>query len=120
VRNGFGVPGGGIANTGTLVLSDSLVTDNISVVGGGSGVGGGISNEGTLTLIDSLVVQNIAEMGGGIYNSGILSLIGSGVGDNQAEEGGGIYDTGTGTVTLDATSSEIGNVPDDCVGTPAC
>ena len=64
--------GGGIANEGTLVLRDVLVTGNMA-----GGAGGGIANEGTLRMTDSAVTENQAGPdagGGGIYTSGTAIL----------------------------------------------
>jgi predicted outer membrane repeat protein len=82
--------GGGIYNFGTLTLTNSTVSGN---VGGGSG--GGINNapNGTLTLTNSTVSGNATgDEGGGILNAGLLEITNSTVSDNTAEgEGGGIY-----------------------------
>ena len=52
--------GGGINNAGTLVLEDSVVTENYT-----RGVGGGIYNQRNLTLTRTTVSRNIAAGGGG-------------------------------------------------------
>ena len=66
---GGGPGGGGIANFGSLTLSNSTVSGNTS---GGPGVpGGGIVNYGTLTLSNSTVSGNTSSgPGGGIVNFG--------------------------------------------------
>ena len=51
---------GGINNAGTLVLEDSVVTENYT-----RGVGGGIYNQRNLTLTRTTVSRNIAAGGGG-------------------------------------------------------
>ena len=58
--------GGGIFNFGTLILIDSTVINNTSILGDG----GGINNRsgGTLTMIGSTVINNTANLGGGISN----------------------------------------------------
>jgi len=62
--------GGGIANHGTLVLTDSLIAGNTSLPGGVSG-GGGISSEGLLTVQRSIIEDNTATSGGGIAIYGL-------------------------------------------------
>ena len=70
--------GGGIFNSGTLTLTNSVVSGNASADNGG-----GIYNDGTLTLINSTVSGNDADfLGGGILNSGTLTLINSTVSGN--------------------------------------
>jgi CSLREA domain-containing protein len=66
--------GGGIRNSGTMFITDSEISDNISRGGnntGGNfyGLGGGIWNDGALTIIGSNVLRNEASRsGGGIFN----------------------------------------------------
>jgi hypothetical protein len=92
--------GGGIYNSGRLVLADSVVSENTT-----SGFepfesgGGGIYNErhGHLTIIRTLISDNVAGegpegIGGGIYNLGALTLTDSGIIGNSATfSGSGIY-----------------------------
>ena len=85
-----GNTGRGVYNFGTLVMSQSIVSDNTS-----EDDGGGIYNLGFLTLIESTVSGNSATLGnggdgGGIYNSGAsLALIRSTVSGNSAKWAGG-------------------------------
>jgi hypothetical protein len=107
--------GGAIHNRGTLIVIDSLVTDNdraysgggiynagrlilrrseVSGHGGGDqtiqGFGGGIHNEGTATLQDSSVLFNHTDyQGSGIYNSGTLMLERTTVARNSSVHGSG-------------------------------
>ena len=74
IRHGsIGGPGyppaysGGLANEGTLTLTQSTVNNNFAYHGGG-----GLANEGTLTLIQSTVSGNNG--GGGLWNEGTLTL----------------------------------------------
>ena len=102
-----------IDNEGTLMLVNSVISDNTSVNGGG-----GILNGGTLTLNDSIVSGNTGEEdGGGIYNkqatsggSPILALNDSIVSGNKvlSYRGGGIYND-FGIVTLN-NSTISGNM----------
>jgi CSLREA domain-containing protein len=99
--------GGGILNSGTATLTNSTLSDNLATGEGGSG--GGISNSGTVTLTNSTLSGNSAVIGGGIYNNGTAMLTNSTLSGNLAVfEGGGIYNylgiEGTpGTATLTNT-----------------
>ena len=104
--------GGGIANRGTLTLTNSTVASNTA------GGGGGIDNDGTVTLTNSTVSGNTVTPGflestaggGGIWNVGTLKLTDSTVSGNTATEGGGIWN-GIGTLTLINTL-----IDNDCEG----
>jgi Domain of unknown function (DUF4347) len=89
---------GGIFNSGTLTLNNSIVSGN------GSMKGGGIFNSGTLTLNNSTVSGNAASEGGGIYTSGTLTLNNSTVSGNQAIIGGGGIYNNVGTLTLKSST----------------
>jgi hypothetical protein len=118
-KNCSSIAGGGIANIGfgKLTLRNCTVEDNRSVRWGG-----GIYNSNAgLAIISSVIRNNFASQGGGIYNSGPLILAGnSSLTGNDASDGGGIFNEGSGTVTLEDSSSVTGNVINNCVGTPAC
>src|SRR5262249_7488794 len=127
IRNGgstnLGFGGGGIYNSSTLTLTDSLVTGNSANIANafeGTG-GGGITNVGTMTLINSTVRRNgvngtidvfmgSVSVGGGVGNKGTMTLINSTVsgnnagGTNLAQAGGGINNTGSMTL-IDSTVS---------------
>ena len=114
--------GGGILNTGTgtLEISNSTLSGNSALEGGGgisnfsnsiirnstfSGnsapFGGGISNVGTMTVTNSTLSGNSAsgnnpfsdrsKIGGGIYNDGTLTLVFSTLTLNSAANGSGVY-----------------------------
>ena len=106
--------GAGIANIqGTVILTNTTVSDNIVLDSGFGGGGGGIYNFlGNLTLLNSTVSGNAANVGGGIANSSLfgegesfVSITNSTISGNTAYsselpgEGGGIYSDG-GEVTL--------------------
>jgi hypothetical protein len=108
--------GGGILNTGTLVLQQCCVCDNATgkggrctgqwyEVAGNSGHGGGIFNStmGTLTLTECIIKSNItgdggsggihqtggkSGSGGGIFNYGTITLTKCTVSGNQTHKGG--------------------------------
>ena len=89
--------GGGIRNAGTLTISTSPITGNVSH---------GINNlpGGSLTLRESIVSGNIASFGGGgVENGGLLTLRESAVSDNTAGpfgDGGGILNYGNGNILV--------------------
>lgn len=81
IEDGHGTAGviedvaGGVNNSGTLLLEDTVVTENTAVVSfpNQSGTAGGIVNSGTLLLLHTLLDGNSASGGcitaGGIANS---------------------------------------------------
>ncbi|MBN1976210.1 MAG: DUF11 domain-containing protein [Anaerolineae bacterium] len=100
-------PGGGIWNSGTLIVTDSTVRDNYA-----SNNGGGIYNSGSATIIGSMILSNtmsfMGQGGGGIFNdtSGVMTIDSSTIAYNVAEatptcsaQGGGIRSAGTLTIT---------------------
>jgi hypothetical protein len=109
--------GGGIDNFGNLTVSNSTVSGN-------SGInGGGLANElgGTLNLVASTVANNSGSSGGGIYNAGTLSITNSTIADNAAVlQGGGIFSTGTlqtnGLVTGGVLTAINATIADNSVG----
>ncbi len=111
--------GGALANgpMATLTLNDSVVTGNTA-----SDDGGGVYNSGTLVLKNSIVSSNIAQGqslgGGGIYNdSGTVSLNQSQLVGNLAFEGGGIY-SDSGTVNITNQSVVSGNIANEVSDVP--
>jgi hypothetical protein len=111
--------GAGIANSGTLTLSDSIISGNAISI---SGEGAGISNGGTLTLSNSIIsgntvnspcTYNCVAAGAGIQNAGRLVINNSTISGNAVNirckgivfacqtGGGGISNHGPhGTVTI--------------------
>ena len=124
---GISHSGGGIDNSGTLTVSDSVFTSNFAGYGYGGGLanedggtltvrgctftsnfarfgGGGLFNDsgGTATVSDSTFTGNNERFGGGgLANSGTLTVIGSTFTSNSTSEddGGGLANSGTLTVT---------------------
>jgi len=103
--------GGSISNAGgTLGLSNSVITSNLS-----EGDGGGIVSEGSLTLTASVVSNNDAGdgssgFGGGIHTNGIALIMNSVINSNSANDGGGVLVIGTATIsqtTLSGNHSEL-------------
>ena len=104
---GSGGQGGGIYTSGVLTLSNSTVTGNTAGGGEGGGLGGGIVNVGTLTVEHSTISANRSEAnGGGLANSGTAELSESTIADNvAAAQGGGVVnDGGTLRITMSAIS----------------
>lgn len=85
--------GGSLGNSGTLIIIDSEITENVA-----GGRGGGLSNNETLIIIDSVIARNHAlDDGGALYNTsnGVVILERSVVKDNLADDaGGGIWTSG--------------------------
>jgi len=116
--------GGGIANAGTLVVIDSMVTENFARDGGGIY----LADDSHATFGSSFVVENVASFagggvfvrpgakllvqfgaignnnsdgfGGGISNFGILRADSAKFANNRAEYGGGVSNSGDGDVHL--------------------
>jgi len=81
--------GGGINNSGTLIVV------NCTIIGNSAVDGAGIYNTGTLTVIDSTIAENEASgSGGGILCNAALTVLYSTIAGNSAESGGGIYSSG--------------------------
>jgi len=104
IRNGYtkSHTGGGIDNTGKLIVNNSTITRNSTCFGGG------ISNSGTLTINNSTISGNSIHQlglcrgfGAGVANGGTLTINNSTVAGNAGQDpnygtvGGGIYNTGT-------------------------
>ena len=116
--------GGGIANFGTLNVSNS------TIFGNGAGDGGGIYNGSSLTVINSTLSQNNANNnGGGIYNIvGTANVYNTSIVFNGADadrnggSAGGVYNIPGATFNLRNTlvaGNNVANAPvyDDCTGT---
>lgn len=93
--------GGGVANDGNLMVSQSLIVRNtllVSAIGGVTSSGGGILNSagGTLRVERSLIAENEAARGGGIRNAGgTLVVVNSTISGNKAvARGGGVMNFG--------------------------
>ena len=80
-------PGGGVYNTGTLTVTDSVFQSNT-----GNYLGGGIFNAGgTVAVTRSSFIHNLSNTGGGIHNSGTLTIKDSIFDNNRSNSGGGIF-----------------------------
>lgn len=103
----FNADGGGVANFGTLTLSNTQIVGN-ATSNSSSGKGGGIYSLGSLTIINASVLSNTnndsSNKGGGLFASGTLVIVNSTFAGNRADgfdhHGGAIYfDGGKATLT---------------------
>ncbi len=104
-----GYYGGGIYNTGSLTVSQSVFADFDTEDlprAGQYGYGGAIANRGALNMTESILRGSVAEWGGGLYNmdggTAILDQVlvqANEVKAKQAYGGGGVYNRGVLTVT---------------------
>lgn len=122
IRNGgLATYGGGIDNSGTLAINNSVVSGNLAGgLRGQRGHGGGIYNSGRLTVTDTTISGNRAVcgnycsgQGGGIFNdsSGSVTINNSSVTGNLVSAtaafaigGGGIYNSGRVTINNNTIS----------------
>lgn len=105
--------GGGIANSGRLILHNSVVRNNL-----GSPFAGGIYNGGFMQITDSAVIDNNGSLnGGGIYNTdaaGVLSIYNSTISGNLSRrDGGGIYNSGSVTIVNSTISNNTASSVND-------
>ncbi len=92
VSGGWAHAGSGIGNFGTMIVDNSTVTD------GTANDGGGIANFNSMVINNSVVTHNQANAGdGGISNGGMMTLNNCTVGGNRVigGSGGGIGNGGT-------------------------
>ena len=112
IQNGYvtGNEGGGIKNSGTLTVSNSILSNNMAP-SLGNGAGGGIANTGTgiLTVSNSTLSSNSANIAGAIYNIGTFAVSSSILSNNTSvstadANGGGIANWGKGTGTINSST----------------
>jgi len=102
--------GGAIYNSGTLTVTNCVISDNSASI-----AGGGLYNGGTLTVNNSVLSGNSSsKYGGGIYNyggsGGTVTVINSTLSGNHAVNGGGaIWNDYRAAVTLQGSSTLSGN-----------
>ena len=97
--------GGGIENSGTFALMNSIISNNTA-----HGDGGGIENDGIVTLTLSTVSANTAQgNGGGMDNlaAGTISVISSTVSQNTAVSGGGFNNEGVLWLTHSTVNANV-------------
>ena len=104
---------GGILNHGSIAISNSSVSDNVS-----AGEAGAIDNSGTLSITNSELSRNTAASedfgrGGAIRNGGTLTIGTSTLSDNSAgTSGGGVYNSSRGVLTITDSAFERNSVTD--------
>jgi hypothetical protein len=106
------------ASAGTSTVTASTLSDNSATGLGAEGAGGGIANFGTLTLSNSTLSGNSGAYGAGIDNGGTLTVSNSTLSDNSATGldiegagGGGIANFGTLTVSNSTLSDNSATSP---------
>ncbi len=94
--------GGGVFATGSLTLTDSVVSGNVTSGAeiGSSGYydptfGGGLFAYGPIKLTRTSVLSNGATHGGGIYAAGALAIYSSSISNNYGDSGAGIKGRGS-------------------------
>ena len=110
ITNGTSINGGGIRNSGILMLDDVIVTGN------SASDGGGIYNDsnGNMTISDSNISNNAYtntgdRAGAGIYNLGTMNIQNSVIDSNGSLAnpgfggGGGVYNTSNANLTINNT-----------------
>jgi hypothetical protein len=93
--------GGGVNNSGTLSITNCIISNNAaesSGIGGVNDGGGGIINSGTLAVTNSTIGNNSALQGGGIFNNGgtatiTNSIVSGNTATSSSGEGGGILNS---------------------------
>ena len=109
IRNGLmSEMGGGLSNSGTLLLNRVHLVDNRAASAFRIGHGGGLFNDGILMVINSLLANNHAAggeasygEGGAIRNDGVMTITQSTIQNNSVSDdndygiGGGIVNQGT-------------------------
>jgi hypothetical protein len=93
--------GGGVDNAGMLTVTGSTLSSNSAGSNTNFGAGGGINNSGTVVLDQQATLSgNTASDGGGISNSGAVSASSATLSGNTVlYNGGGIYNSGTVSLT---------------------
>ena len=86
---------GSLQNSGFMRLTDSTLRRNSA---GYYGRGGGIYNSGTMEVFNTVITENDAgdstETGGGVHNDGDMLVAGSQITGNRSGHGGGIWNEG--------------------------
>lgn len=105
--NIVGGSGGGIRNFGTVSLVNATVDGNTAEFYGGGILNGDPGQAGVLNLSNSVVSNNSSVDGGGIYNDGQseLTIVNSTLAGNTAsEDGAGLYNNSQVEVTINLSS----------------
>src|ERR1051326_4320057 len=103
IAHGFsGNFGGGLANSGTVTISNSTFSANTA-----SNAGGGLVNfaNGKVTISQSTFSANTARNGGGLFNGGTVTISHSTFAANSAGGGGGLVNLGKVTISQSTFSA---------------
>ncbi len=115
IADGRADDGGGVSNSGTLVLKGVTLRGNVAL-----NAGGGVANDwGTVTVINSTFADNTAgDAGGGLVNrDGIATVTNGTFSGSRASRGGGLFSRGTLLLRNTILANSVGGV--DCVATGA-
>ncbi len=97
---------GGVYVGGNVTIRNSQITGNFG--NGSNALGGGIANFGTMTISDSTIGGNSAAFGAGIYTAGGMTATNIQVLNNVASgSGGGVYNNAGGNSPATFVSSRI-------------
>ncbi|MCU0270578.1 MAG: hypothetical protein MUF83_18295 [Acidimicrobiales bacterium] len=112
--------GGAVRNVGTWSDTDGTFTNNVADLTSGSG--GGLDNTGTAALTNTIMSNNSAAFGGAIYNGGTVNFTSCSITGNTATggggPGGGIFTIGLlnpVAAVLISSGQVTGNTPNDIV-----
>lgn len=83
---GFYIDPGSAGDAGSATITGTTIADNIS-----TDRGGGIANTGQLTLTNSLIWNNAATQGGGLFSDETATLANTTISANTATQGGGLF-----------------------------
>jgi predicted outer membrane repeat protein len=109
--------GGGIRNSGTLLINNSRFVNNLSAGSSCCSGGGGISSEGVLTVTHSIVSGNSSALGAGINTNGPTALVDTRINGNTASEtGGGVVIFTGGRATISGGEIFSNTTTSDTVG----
>lgn len=111
IRNGRSYFGGGVANSGTLLINNCTISGNTARGGGSAGLGGGVGNANKVTISNSTLTGNSvsgpfgAGFGGGVGNVGTAVISNSTFNGNFASAyGGAVYTQGPSKVTISSST----------------
>jgi hypothetical protein len=106
--------GGGVANDGTLIVSNSTLSDNRGEFAGG-GILSGLTNMASLTVSNSTLSGNTTQLhGGGIWNGGQGAISNSTLSGNSGTNGGAINNR-LGTLEIRSTILKSGKAGSNIV-----
>jgi len=115
VSSNTALAGGGIANMGAMSIDKSTIDDNSLYTIYGTGAGIYLDVTAATEIRNSTISHNKTSTsgdGGGIYNKGALLLVDDTISGNFANNGGGIYNDGGNCSIYNATvSANYANEP---------